>query len=124
MTASVSGWMPQHPGKGGLIATENPLKHALAGLVKAPVSLSIVRTQQPRAHHRRGGQRHQHRDHNGEGQRDGKLAKQAADDAAHHQDRDEDGHQRNADRDHREADFLGALQRRLQWRPCLVPDGG
>ena len=92
------------------------MKRPFAGLVQATVSFFAVGTQEQRAHHGCRRQRYQHRYGDGEGKRDGKLVKQAADDAAHHEDRNEDGDQRYADGDYREADLLGALERRLQRR--------
>src|SRR5581483_6507973 len=57
------------------------------------------------ADHRRDRQRYDRRDDNGEGKRHRELAKQAADDAAHEQERDESGDQRNRNRYNREADL-------------------
>ena len=47
---------------------------------------------------------------NGGRKRDGELAEEPADDAAHHQDGNEDGDQRNADGKNGEADFLRAFE--------------
>src|SRR5262245_32396709 len=57
--------MLEHPGEGGLVFGENPLKHALAGLVQPPVFLLVVGPQQPRTHHRCGRQGNQQRDTDG-----------------------------------------------------------
>ena len=72
------------------------------------------RAQNEGAHHRRRRQRHQQRDHHGDGQREREFLEKATDQPAHQQQRQEHRHQRQADRDHGEADFRGAQQRRLQ----------
>ena len=84
----------------------------------------LVAIEQPRAHHRRGGERDDQRDHHRHRQRHRELAEQAAGLAAHEQQRDEHGDQRQADRQHREADLLGAEQRGLQAAPCPARCGG
>ena len=78
----------------------------------------VMRPQHVGAHHRRGGERHHHRDQDGDRQRDGELAEQPADDAAHQQDGDEHRDQRHAHRHHGEADLARALQRRLDAASC------
>jgi hypothetical protein len=75
--------------------------------------------QQIGAHHRRGGQRDDHRDKNGGREGHGKFAEQASDDASHQQQRDKDGDQRDADGEHGKTDFAGALQRRGEWRHAV-----
>ncbi|MNO87932.1 hypothetical protein D3C76_793660 [compost metagenome] len=69
-----------------------------------------------RGEHRRQGQRGDHGDQDGHRHAEGEFAEQPADDAAHEQQRNERGDQREADGNHREADFRRALQRRLQPR--------
>ena len=66
-----------------------------------------------RADHRRDGQRHHGGNHDGEGQRQREFAQQPADDAVHENQRREGCDQRQADRQHREADLPRALERRL-----------
>src|SRR5262249_49270266 len=58
-----------------------------------------------------GAEGHDERDDDGGGEDGGELAEQPADDAAHEQDGEEYRHQRDADREHREADLAGSLQR-------------
>jgi hypothetical protein len=55
---------------------------------------------------------------------DGELAEDAAIDAAHQQDRHEDGDQRDADRDHGEPHLLSATQRRLEAVHALLDVAG
>ena len=73
-----------------------------------------TRAHEARAQHRGERERHQRRD--GDRGRDGQgeFAEQAADDAAHQQQRDEHRDQRQADRDHGEADLARALDRGLE----------
>ena len=72
------------------------------------------------ADHRRHRQRHHGGDRDREHQRYREFAEQAADDAAHEQQRNEGGDQRHADRDHGEADLARALQRGAQGRIALL----
>ena len=89
-----------------------PLKVLLAGPVEPVVLLAfLVRLEHVRAHARRGGQRNHHGNDDGGRKRDREFAEQAPDDAAHHQDGNEDGDQRHADGEDGEADLLRALQR-------------
>ena len=76
----------------------------------------LARFEPQRAHHRRGGERDRQRDEDGDRQRDREFAEQPAENAAHQQDRNEHRDQRQADRQHGEADFPRAAQRRLQPR--------
>ena len=73
-----------------------------------------------RADHRRDGQRHHGGNHDGKGQGQRKFAQQPADDAVHEDQRREGGDQRQADRQHREADLLGAFQRRRIRRHAVL----
>ena len=73
-----------------------------------------VRLKQPGAHHRCGGQGNDQRNHHRRRQRDRKLAEQAPCLPTHEQQRDEHRHQRDADRQHGKADFLGPQQRGLE----------
>src|SRR6185369_11774368 len=62
------------------------------------------------------GQRDDGRDQDGHGQRDGEFAKQAANHLAHEEQRNQHRDQRDGQRNDRETDLLGALERRVQWR--------
>src|SRR5207237_10509895 len=61
------------------------------------------------AHHGRGGKRNEQRTDYRHAEDYGKFAEEAADDAAHHQDGNEDGHERSAHGEHGEANFAGAF---------------
>ena len=74
--------------------------------------------QQLRAHHRRQRERHERGDQNRHAERDRKFAEKPPHDIAHEQQRNQHGDQRNGQRDDREADLLGSLQRRFE---RLVP---
>src|SRR5262245_51628936 len=73
-----------------------------------------------RAQHRREREQDQrrHRDRGGDGERE--FAEHAPDDAAHQQERDEHRHQRQADRQHGEADLARALERGLERRSAIL----
>ena len=76
--------------------------------------------QQPRRHHRRGGEREHQRDHDGNRQRDRELAEQPPDDATHEQDGNEHGNQRQAHRQYGEADFTRTPQRCFHRRRAFL----
>ena len=80
--------------------------------------------QKCRTHHRRGAQRHQHRDQNSPRQDNGKLLKETPQNAPHEQYGNEDGDQRQAHGQDGEANFPSTLSGSLQ--RCLsslhVPD--
>ena len=78
--------------------------------------------QHARAHHRSGGERDQHGHQDRGRKRNGELAEQTPDDAAHEKQRNKHGNQRNADGENRKADFLRAPQSRLDGRESLLPD--
>ncbi|MDT4838092.1 hypothetical protein FQZ97_718380 [compost metagenome] len=63
-----------------------------------------------RTEHRRQGQGHQQRDHDGHRQGDGKLAEQALDDTAHEQDREKHRDQRQVHREQGETHLACALE--------------
>ena len=75
-----------------------------------------TRLQELGAHHRHERQRHHGRDDDRHRERDGEFMEKPADHVAHEQQRDENCDQRDGQRYDREADLLGALQRRLQRR--------
>ncbi len=77
------------------------------------VAASTVRAQQPRAHHRRGGERDHQRDRHRHRERDREFAEQPAHLPVHEEQRDEHRHERQADGQHGEADLARALQGRL-----------
>jgi hypothetical protein len=105
----------QRPVQADLVGLLQPAEAAFGPAREAPwLALVRVAPQQPGAHHRRGGQRDQQRDHHRRRQRHRELAEQPAHLAAHEQQRDEHGDQRQADRQHGEADLARAAQRRLE----------
>ena len=71
------------------------------------------------AHHRRRRQRHHERDHHRHRQRHREFVEQPPDDPAEEDQRREHGDQRQADRQHGEADLVRALDRRLEARHAL-----
>ena len=73
----------------------------------------LIAAQEARSHHRRQCQRHESRYGDAHGGGDRELAEQSADDAAEQQQRDEHGHQGDADRNDREGDLGGTFHRRL-----------
>ena len=89
--------MPQHDVQRAPVERKHRVKARFDGAVDGAVSPGFV-VHEARAEHRRQGQRYQRRDRNrgGDGQR--KLPEQAADDAAHEQERYEHCDQRDADR--------------------------
>src|SRR5471030_787753 len=105
----------QSPVQAMLVDAQHGAEASFEGARDAARRLGVVlRLEQPGAQHRRGGQRNHQRDHDGGRQRDGELAEQRAELAAHEQQRDEHGDQRKTDRQHREADFARAQQGRLE----------
>ena len=94
---------------------------ARAARASAPGPAAFVGVGRRRSHaHIIGGgrERDDERDHHRRRERHRELAEQPPDAAAHEQERDEHGDQRQADREHREADLAGAEQRRLESGPC------
>ena len=93
------------------VESEHPVEHSLAGRVNAAMFLLVLVLEKVGAHHRRGGQGDDHRDQDGGRKGHGELAEQPADDASHHEERNKDRDERDADGEDGEADFLGALER-------------
>ena len=100
---------------------QQPVEKLLARPIEDIVLFALVLVlQQVRAHHRRGGQRDDHRNDDRNGKRHCEFAEEPPDDAAHHENRNEDGNQRHADGKHREADLARAHQRGIERRhPAL-----
>ena len=67
--------MIEHAGERPVVETEHALEDALAGAVGAAV-LVLAALEQQRAHHRRGGQRHDHGDEDGDGKRHREFAEE------------------------------------------------
>ena len=106
----------QHDVEAAAIAVQQRIEAPFDEAIEPAMLAVMLADQKTRAQHRRQRQRHDdgNRDRGDDG--DGEFVEQAADDAAHQQQRNEDGDQRNADRQHGEADFARALDRRLQRR--------
>ena len=68
------------------------------------------------AHHRREAERYESRDQDGHDDDCRELVKQTPENAAHEEDRDEDGGERQRHRKNGEADFASAIERRRQAR--------
>src|SRR6185437_8224306 len=92
------------------VAAQHGVEAALAELIQASMPGLAMRAQEARGHHRRQRQRDHHRDADRHREHDREFTEQAADDAAHQQQRDQHRHQRNADRHDRETDFARALE--------------
>jgi hypothetical protein len=87
------------------VTREHHVKSPLRKEVQTAVAHAGLRTQKARAHDRRQRHRDKSRNQNGHRHGDGKLAKHAADDAPHQQQRNEHRDQRQADRHDGEADL-------------------
>ena len=111
--------------QGAPVETQHRLEEPLARADRACRAARRHRClQQHGAHHRRGRQRDRKRDQDRNRERHGKFAEQAADDAAHQQDRNEHGDQRDAHREHGEADLVGALERGFERRQASLDVAG
>src|SRR6266567_568512 len=86
---------------------------ALAEPIEDIVRAARLGSQELRAHRRRGGERHHHRNAHGYGERYRELPKQPPDNAAHQQNRNEDRDERGTHGDHGEAHFARSAQRSL-----------
>ena len=89
----------QNPAQAACVFVVHPLEGALTGAVNGAVADLVARFEKLRAEHGRGCERDQQRDGNGYGECNGKLAEELADNAAHEQNRNEDGNQRQAHRE-------------------------
>ena len=116
--------MFERPGQGAAIAGEQQLKGVLTGAVDAIMLFGRHRFKQPGAHHRRDRERDQHGDGDRGGQNKGKLVKDAADDAPHEEDGDENRDQRKAHGEDSEADLLRALQGGFHGRHAQFNEAG
>ena len=88
--------MRQDPAQAPLIGVEHGLEHAFGRMIKAAMFLLLLRPQQARAHHGSKRERDDGRDGDRNAQSDGEFAEQAADNAGHEQQRNENGNQRDA----------------------------
>ena len=116
--------MPERRRQRPPVEVQHPIEKALAGLIKPAMASAGLAAQQHGAHHRRGRERNRQRNHDRDRDRHREFAEQPADNAAHQQDRNEDRNQRDAHREHGEADFVGALERGFQRRHPLFDVAG
>ena len=121
------GDQEQRSGEGKQPVRQNPVEQpakAMGGPVKRAMNGALeprLRSgpQQPRAHHRRQGARHEPRDEDGDSQGEAELAKQMADLTGHEADRRIDRRQRRRRGDHRHGHFAAADKRRIDRRFAL-----
>ena len=117
------GSMPENPIQAPGIHMQHAVEDALRAVVELLRDAALARrwllgmcSQQTRAHHGCQRQRDDGRDPDGNREGDGELAKEPPDDSAHEQDGDEHRQKRDGDRDDRETDLLGAIERGLHRR--------
>ena len=91
--------------KTAIITREQIIETALAETIKPVVAFLLSRFQEPRAHHRRGGERNEQRNEYGHAQETANSRNKRPDNAAHQQNRNEHRHQRSAHRKHGKSDF-------------------
>ena len=101
--------------EGPAVGVGDAVEHVIDGArEQARLRMMVDRLQDAGAEHRRQRQRDEARDKNGAGDHDREFAEHAAHHAAHQQHWNEHGDQRQRDRQNGEADFLRALQRRIE----------
>ena len=110
--------MPQHDLEACLIDVEDAIKTALGHSVE-PSVLLLFRLEQVCAHHRRERPRDHQRENERHAHRYREFAEQQSDIAAHQEQRNEHGDQRERDRHHGEADLAGPLHRRIVRRHAI-----
>src|SRR5712692_8353540 len=100
--------MTENPVQRNVVNPEDTIESILGKTVETIVPAGFV-AEEAGAHHGRGGEGNKKRNTDGDAQHDGEFAEEAADDAAHQQNRDEDGDERSAHGEDGEADFAGAF---------------
>ncbi|MNM78651.1 hypothetical protein D3C81_905610 [compost metagenome] len=116
--------MLQRPAQAGAVTQHEGGEQAIATACQRSLRRAVDGAQQARAEHRREGQGDDQRNHHRRRQGHGELAEQPAGDAAHQQQRDEHGDQREGHRQHGEAHLAGAAQGRLQGAVALLDPAG
>ena len=111
--------MPQHDLEACLIDVEQAIEAALGHPVEPSVLLAL-RLEQVGAHHRRERPRDHQRENERHAHRHRELAEQQSDIAAHQEQRNEHGDERERDRHDGEADLAGPLHRRVVRREALL----
>ena len=104
----------EHPFEAAVIGGDGAVDRVVEPPPKGMVAELATMAKQPAAHHRRQRQRHDRRGDHGNRERQREFSEHAADDAGHEQQRNEHRDQRHRQRDHGEADLLGAAQRRVE----------
>ena len=112
--------MTQYPVEAGGVFADHPVVGLVAPALQTVFLARGVRLEPARAEHRCQRQGHHQRHHDCRRQGDGKFAKQALDQPAHEQDRQEHRHQRDVHRQQGKADFLGAEVRGLHRLDAFV----
>ena len=114
------GAVSQYPAESDAVETQHALKHPLQGAIEQAVAGGFHFPQEAAAQH--GSEADRHHAGNQDGGADGhrELAEQAAQNARHEEDGNEDRGQRERHRDNREADFPGTRQRRRAWRFAML----
>ena len=110
----------QRPVQADAISIVQGSEKAFAQEEQAAPTLFTGRTQQAGAHHRRGGEREHQRNQDGDRERGRKFAEEPPDNAAHQQDGDEHGDQRETHRQHGKAHFTRTDERRLKRRFAVL----
>ena len=108
--------MAQHGRKRRGVCLQQRRERPLARPVGTPMRIATFDFQELGAQHGRDRERYHHGNGDRGRQRDGEFSKQAADDAAHHQQRNEHRNQGQTHRHDGEADFLRTFERRMQRR--------
>ena len=116
--------MAEYPFESLAIKPDCRLESPLGSLVEFALVLWLLVAKELRAEHRRQGQGNHCRDEDCDAKRDREFPEEPSGDVAHEQERDQDGDQRDRERHDREADLLGALQRRLQGLLALLDVAG
>ena len=119
-TISISARLSSAKCERAVVEADRARQHALDQPVEPGGGLARRLAHEVAADHRRHRQRHHGRHHDGEGERHREFAEQPADDAAHEQQRNEGGEQRDRDRYYGEADLARALQGGAQRRIALL----
>ena len=111
--------VPQHDLEARLIEVEQAIEAALGQPIEPSVLLAL-RLEQVCAHHRRERPRDHQRENESHAHRDREFAEQQSDIAAHQEQRNEHGDERERDRHDGEADLAGPLERRLVRREAFL----
>src|SRR5664280_1914669 len=103
--------VPEDPVQRAVVEVDDPIEGALGSPVEAALLRRGSVVQEARAHHRRERERDDRGDEDRHRQRHRELAEQPPHDVAHEEERNEDGDEGHGQRQDREPDLLGPLQR-------------